>query len=120
MCTLCEEQLSCKGGSTSGLKRHLEMRHPPNPKSRAASSTSTKTTSSSPSGKTITGFFNLSKPVMSRQQVEIYRNKLARMAVADMLPLNFSTKEGFHDVAQFLYPGMFHHSIFKMDCVRGP
>ena len=34
MCDLCGEKIACKGGSTSGTKNHLMMRHPPNPVSR--------------------------------------------------------------------------------------
>ena len=89
------------------------MRHPPNPKTKtatASTSTNPKAKGQSTSGATggggITSYFGPRKQAASREQVEAYRQKVAEMAILDLLPLSFPTGIGFRRLMHFANPGI--------------
>ena len=101
---LCRDQLSCKGGSRSGL-----MHYPPNPKNHDRDSIyfdKSEGGGQSTSGATggITSYFGPRQQAASRKQV--YWQKVAEMAILVLLPLSFPTGIGFRRLMHFANPGM--------------
>ena len=104
-CHICGERISSMGGSTYGMRKHLDGKHPPKMVHKGASSSSPSGSRKSSVTVPMTGFFNTKTPVMSRQKVEEMRIVIVDMIVKDMLPLTHVDGGRFWQYSNWLYPG---------------
>ena len=97
ICNLCNTQLSRKGGSTSGLVKHLNNVHKKFDGSKSAESTEAKQSR-------VTDYMTKPKKEMPRAEYVAITKAAASMCATDIRPLDIVEGEGFRKYSAALNP----------------